>query len=191
MASQVNSDKHTKNLFPSCLNFSKRLKKEHSQRYSTKPPSPKYQKPDKDTTKKENYRAISLMNIDARIRNRILSNRIQQHIKRSYTTTKWDSPQVYKDGSTYANQSTSYATLTFFFFKGQTLLYSQLLFLFPAPCSWFLLLLFVCFFVFLGLPLRHVEVPSLGVVLELQQHKAGNSWPTEQGQGSNPQPYGY
>ena len=38
-------------------------------------------KPHKYSTKKENFRPISLMNIDTKIVNKILTNRIQEHIK--------------------------------------------------------------------------------------------------------------
>jgi hypothetical protein len=39
-------------------------------------------KPDKDTSKKKNYRPVSLMNIDANILNKIMAHQIQKHIRK-------------------------------------------------------------------------------------------------------------
>ena len=59
-------------------------RKEHFQTHSMRPPSPETIT-EKDNTKKEDYRSISLMNIDAKILNKVLANRIQQHIKKLIT----------------------------------------------------------------------------------------------------------
>ena len=62
-------------------------------------------KPDKDSTKKENYRPISLINKDAKVFHKILANRIQQLIKKlTHHDPKLGLFQGCKDYSIYANQ---------------------------------------------------------------------------------------
>ena len=65
-------------------------------------------KPDKDITKKDNYRPVSPMNMGAKILNKILANQIQQHLKKLSTTIKWNLFLGCKGGSIFANQSTSH-----------------------------------------------------------------------------------
>ena len=45
------------------------------------------------------------MNIGARTLKKILANEVQQHMKKSYTMTKWYLFQANKDSSTYTSQS--------------------------------------------------------------------------------------
>ena len=81
MTSQANTTKHKEDLIPILLKLFQKVEEERT------PPKTFYEatiilktKPYKYTTKKENYRLISLINIDAKILNKILANQIQ-HIK--------------------------------------------------------------------------------------------------------------
>ena len=82
----------------SLLNFIKHLRKK-SYQFSTISENRRYRtllhsffffkasiilppKPDKDFTRKENCSSVSIMNIDAKILNKILVSQIQQYIKR-------------------------------------------------------------------------------------------------------------
>lgn len=59
-----------------------------------------------DITKKEKNRTTSLMNIYAKILNKISTNGIQQHGKTVYTRNKWNLLGVYKASSACKNNVT-------------------------------------------------------------------------------------
>ena len=82
MASQMNSTKHKKNLYQSFSTLPKNWRGGTLLRTLSEATTTLIPKPDKEPRKTENYRPIYLKNTGANIFNKILGNKIQQHIKR-------------------------------------------------------------------------------------------------------------
>jgi hypothetical protein len=76
--------------------------KEHYHAHSMKPVSPDT-KVEKNKTKKENYRWILLVNIDANILNDTSANQSQPHIKNTIHLDQVGFIQGFRNGLTYKN----------------------------------------------------------------------------------------
>ena len=62
-------------------------------------------KPDKDTTHTKTSKSVALMNIDAKMFQKIVVSQIQQYLQGSHTMIKWDFSQRCKDDTTSTNES--------------------------------------------------------------------------------------
>lgn len=71
---------------------------------NTKPTSPCYPNQTKTQLEKENLRPVSLMNLDKKLLNKILANRISKTVKMPFTMTKVVLFQGHKAVSTYTNE---------------------------------------------------------------------------------------